>query len=304
MATGKGKDNRARRFTNESNGRKLVQAVADFRSKHGWPNMNARGFWEAFAGWAAAQEDLRPWAASGTAWGARYRRATFRFSTGGEQQHAEANRVLAAALAAHVSIPGLWAAIGGPRDAASGQFNAERPWDRGALGRLAERLGVTEASLRGPAAPMQEPLPMNAGRPPAARAPVPERPSEPGTAFVERLERDERARVREQEQHARQIAGTPFVRRAVSTEGDVAAAVADAEELRRLRRMFRMLDKLAKMKAHLDARDLRQIVGYGRGRDLLDMIAADRLTEARAHGLRPGGFLDDLADAVHDAEDD
>lgn len=305
---------RARRFTNESNGRKLVQAVHDFRSQKGWPNMNARGFWEAFAGWAAAQEDLRPWTASGTAWGARYRRAEFRFSPAGDQQAAEVVRVTAAAQAAHVSVAGLWAAIGGTRDAASAQLNAERPWAPGALGRLAERLGVPEASLRGPAAPMQEPLRMDPRRrrvlAPAGNDRPPPAP-DPSDALVQEIDQqlapgappipapDPVVLPAAGWDAAHGLTGAPFVQRATAKQGDLAAAVADAEELRRLRRVFRLLDRLARMGARLDNRDLREIVGYGRGRDVIDSIMADRLAETRKT-IR--GVLDEMDDGDADGE--
>jgi hypothetical protein len=284
---------RARRFTNESNGRKLVQAVQDFRSGKGWPSINARGFWESFASWAAARPDLRQWTATGAIWSSRYRRAAYRFSPAGEQHAMEAIRVADAARVAGVSTTGLWEAIGQPKDRASRQLHAEEPWCDGALERLADRLGVTVASLHGTVDPTQEP-------PPLDKAKRRDTPATVGDVLRDRMTPVSlayKAQPEDDDWDGHGLATEPMVKQAVEGQGDLAAAVADTEELRRLRRVFRLLSKLAKIGGRLDNRDLREIVGYGRGRDMLDLIMAQRLAESRP--IRMGSILDQL-----DGEDD
>lgn len=291
--TGKGNTARARRFTNESNGRKLVQAVQDFRSGKGWPSIKSRGFWESFAAWAAARPDLRQWTATGAIWSSRYRRAAYRFSPAGEQHAMEAIRVAEAARVAGVSTTGLWEAIGQPKDRSSGQLHAEEPWCDGALERIAERIGVTVDSLRVAVDPTQEPLPLD-------RTKRRDAPATVGDVLHERMTPVSLAYKAQPEDDgwdAHDLATAPIVRQAVEGQGDLAAAVADTEELRRLRRVFRLLSKLAKIGGRLDNRDLREIVGYGRGRDLLDLIMAQRLAEQRP--IRVGSLMDQL-----DGEDD
>ncbi len=265
---------RSRRFTNESNGRKLLQAAEAFCSAKGYRTIRARGFWGAFAAWAAAREDLRPWAATPAIWASRWRRAAFRFSPAGEHQALEAQRVLVAAHRAGVSIAGLWRAIGGSRDQASRQLLAEQPWAPGALGRIAQRLKVREEDLRLPVDPSQEPLPLDGvgrkpnGAPPAGTA-VPLEPSpappDPAPAIPA----------------ADPVVLDPIVQQAARDGSDLSGAVADAAELRRLRRVFQALVRLSRVGGSLDNRDLRGIVGYGQGRDTLDAIIADRMADAR-----------------------
>ncbi len=80
---------RSRKFFVHKHGRRLLAAVARFRSTQGVHDMSAAGMWDRFSAWVLQNEpDLAPWSGSGGVWSARRANAV-RFVEQNEQRARE-----------------------------------------------------------------------------------------------------------------------------------------------------------------------------------------------------------------------
>lgn len=262
---------RARRFTNDVHGKRLLECVRMY-AEEARRAVGGEGFWGGFATWAQGRVDLAPWAASAHAWRVRYEVARYAVSPEGQRHRQQVERLTQVRQRKEVHLLDLARCVDGIM--ILDQLSGRTPWRPGVLEQVAQLLDLNLAWLVDGTGPMEAVVP----------APAPQDPPQgdpPSGAEAEIVE----AEVHELAAHDL-IARLQQRRRAnggeADSEGDGARAeqmedspVVEARgELGRARAALAALGVLADLRRRrgqpVQHEDVAMVLAVAQGKNLLD----------------------------------